>query len=96
MSPGSLDFPPQPVGTSSQPQTIEITSAGVPLLIGNVRASGDFSQVNNCPASLPSRGKCQIQVTFTPTHTGVRNGTITVNNNDANSPQSARLTGTGD
>jgi phospholipase C len=96
MSPGSLDFPPQPVGTSSQPQTIEITSAGTPLLIGNVRTSGDFSQANNCPASLPSRGKCQIQVTFRPTQIGVRNGTITVNNNDANSPQSARLTGTGD
>jgi hypothetical protein len=74
--------------TSSQPQTIQITSDGSPLLIGDVQASGDLSQVNNCPASLSLGGRCEIQVTFTPTQSGVRKGTITVNNNDANSPQS--------
>ena len=96
LSPTSLVFPAQKVGTSSKPQTISLISDGDPLLIGNVRASGDFSEVNNCPASLPLRGKCKIQVTFTPTHKGARTGTLTVNNNDANSPQTVPLSGTGD
>jgi hypothetical protein len=96
LSETSLVFAAQKVGTSSKPQTVEITSDGNPLLIGNIRASGDFSETENCPASLALGKSCKIQVTFKPTQKGARTGTLTINNNDANSPHTVALSGTGD
>ena len=47
------------------------------------------------PATLAATGTCTINVTFTPTATGARTGTLTVSDNAAGSPQSIPLTGTG-
>ncbi|MGD0693506.1 MAG: choice-of-anchor D domain-containing protein [Terriglobia bacterium] len=95
-SPASLTFGPQPVGTTSAPQTVTLISSGnATLSITSIVASGDFAQTNNCPAGLAAGYSCQISVRFTPTSIGIRTGTITVTDNAPNSPQSVPLTGTG-
>ncbi len=99
-SPIGVNFGDQPVGTSSNPQTITFTNQGkVVLNISSVTIGGsdpgDFSQTNNCPSSLPAGGNCTIQVTFTPTQKGSRQGYLQVNDDAQPSPQQADLGGTG-
>ena len=55
----------------------------------------DFSQQNNCPASLPVNGSCQIQVTFTPTMAGSRTASPSVSYQGHGSPQTISLGGVG-
>jgi hypothetical protein len=95
--PGTLTFPAQPVGTPSAPQSLSVTNAeNVPLVIGSALASGDFAQSNNCPNSLLPKGTCTFNVTFSPSTTGTRTGSITINDSDGSSPQIIPLKGTGD
>ena len=96
LSPTSLTFPGQTVSTTSAPQTLTLSNTGsgalTPLMIG---VSGDFGQTNNCGGSVASGSNCTINVTFTPTASGARGGTLTVTDNAANSPQTVALSGTG-
>ena len=96
LSPASLTFPNQKVGTTSAPLSVKLTNRGAgALLISGIAITGDFHQTNNCPVSLSSNSSCTVTVTFTPTKTGVRSGIITVTDNATNSPQKISLTGTG-
>lgn len=96
LTPSSLAFSSQLVGTSGAAQPVTLTNPGNgTLTISSIAASGDFSQTNNCGSSLASGAHCTINVTFKPTATGTRNGTLTVTDNASNSPQTASLTGTG-
>jgi phospholipase C len=65
------------------------------LTISSITTTGDFSQTNNCPASLGKGKKCSISVTLTPASTGSRAGTLEVTDSDSSSPQITNLTGTG-
>jgi hypothetical protein len=98
--PTSLNFGDQGVGTTSSPQVTTLTNTGAGVLtITSIGIKGtnssDFSQTNNCPASVPSNASCQISVTFTPTHTGTRNAVVGVADNAPGSPQTVPLTGVG-
>ena len=98
--PTSLKFGDQGVGTTSSPQVTTLTNSGAGVLtitsIGITGAnSSDFAQTNNCPASVPSNGSCQISVTFSPTATGTRNAAVSVADNAPDSPQKVHLTGVG-
>jgi len=94
--PGQLTFAAEPVGQTSSPQTVTLTAYGSsPVLFGNIFATGDFAQTNNCPASLTPGSKCQVSVTFTPTKQGQRTGSVTFNDSDLNAPDAVHLTGTG-
>jgi hypothetical protein len=98
LSPSSLKFGNQNVGTTSTPQNIMLTNSGeLPLSISGIVATGDFAQNNTCPVgeSLAAGSNCMISVTFTPTAEGTRNGSVMITDNAANSPQSAPLTGVG-
>src|SRR5262249_15115620 len=54
LAPPSLNFGNQTVGTTSATQTVTLTNTGAsPLLISTISITGNFSQTNNCPASLP-------------------------------------------
>ena len=64
-------------------------------LFCSIAASGDYSQSNDCGATVAAGGSCTVNVTFTPTATGTRNGTLTLTDSDASSPQTVSLTGTG-
>lgn len=90
----SLSFGSVNVGTTSPAQNITLTSSGdTALTISGISASGDFSQTNNCPASLSAN--CTIAVTFHPTATGPRTGGLTISDNTASSPHQISLSGTG-
>ena len=99
LSATSLTFAAQKVGTSSASQGATLTNEGSgPLTFSIISASGDFGQTNNCPvspASLAAGGSCILTVTFTPTASGNRKGTLTINDNATASPQTVSLTGTG-
>ena len=96
LSPNSLTFAPQAISTTSAPQAVTLTVAGnAPLNIAQIVTSGDFVQTNNCPSSVAVGSNCTIQVTFTPTSAGARDGSLVVEDNAPDSPQKVSLTGTG-
>jgi hypothetical protein len=85
-SPGSLAFTSQPVGVPSAGQTVLVRNMGsVPLGILPFTMTGanngDFSQTNNCGASLPGGSSCTVTVTFTPAASGSRVASLNVNGN---------------
>jgi len=96
VSPTSLNFKGQLVGTTSQPQSVTLSNPGSSALsVISIVASGDYAQTNNCPASLPSGANCTVNVTFSPTSGSTRNGYVTFNDTDPTNLQTVTLTGTG-
>lgn len=96
LSPTSLTFGSQTVGTTSSAQNVTLTNSGTASLsITSITTSGDFSQTNTCGASLAASSSCTISVKFTPTAAGTRSGSLSVTDNAPGSPQTASLTGTG-
>jgi hypothetical protein len=59
-----------------------------------VSATGDYSQTNNC-STLAVGASCTVTVTFRPTASGARAGSVAVTSNANNSPTSISLTGNG-
>jgi phospholipase C len=95
-SPPSLDFGSQKVGTNSQPAPVSVQNvAKIPVAVGGVSTSGDYSQTNNCRGTLPAGGTCTINVVFSPTKVGKRTGSVIVDDSDNTSPQAIGLTGNG-
>lgn len=91
----SISFGSQPLGTTSQAQTLILTNTyGFPISVTSVQATGDYAAAANCP-SVAAGGTCSIGVTFTPTATGTRTGTLTVANAESNATQTVTLTGVG-
>ena len=97
LTPTSLDFGSQLVTTTSSPaKTITLKNNGnLVLNIASITSSGDFAETNTCGTSVPAGMTCTISVTFTPTATGARTGTITIADNANGSPRTVPLTGTG-
>lgn len=95
ISPASLGFDSQLVSTTSAPKTVTFTNSGTtPITLSTISASGDFKQTNNCPtAALAASANCVISVTFTPTSTGTRTGSLTVSYSGGNA--NIPLAGTG-
>ena len=84
------------VGTTGAPQTVSLTSTGDgPLTITSIAVTGQFSQTNNCPTSLPAGESCTISVTFAPTLPESYYGTLVIQDSAAGSPHSVALTGAG-
>jgi hypothetical protein len=68
----------------------------LPVPIESIGISGDFSETNDCPASLPDKAKCEVEVTFQPTAAGADSGTITISYSSGISQQQiVQLNGTG-
>ncbi len=94
LSPSSLTFSGTQLNQTSSPQTVTLTNDGnASMEISNIGVTGEYAQTNNCPASLGIGSNCQIQVTFTPTTDGSQNGTLSVTDHAAGSPQSVSLSG---
>ena len=75
VSPATLPFGKVPVNTASAPQPVTVTNSGTTALpITSITFAGaspsQFSQTNNCGASVPAGSSCTINVVFTPAATG--------------------------
>jgi hypothetical protein len=109
VQPSSLSFSSTAVGSPSAPQSVTITNTGTePLTISKigVGTSLDFTVTNpqtggqssTCLALnniLAVSQSCSVQVWFTPTASGTRNGTLSISDNASGSPQTVALTGIG-
>jgi hypothetical protein len=100
VSPTSLSFANQAVGTISSPQNVTITNTGNETLnITKIATSNtDYEETNTCLAVLNTLAPgqaCSVSVTFTPTASGARSGTLSIQDNATGSPQTVSLTGNG-
>ncbi|TMD80023.1 MAG: choice-of-anchor D domain-containing protein, partial [Chloroflexi bacterium] len=92
----TLSFPAQMVGSASASQEITLTNKGPrALAIDQIVLSGDFRQTNTCGTSVAIGASCRINVSFAPAARGTRNGTLTINDEAAGSPQAIPLSGVG-
>jgi hypothetical protein len=100
LSPTSLTFAAQAVGTTSAPKTVTLTNnSGATLTISSIAASGDFTAAPSgtapCGATLAAGANCTFSVTFTPNVTGAITGAATVTHTAPLGPAVIKLTGTG-
>ncbi|MFC8448914.1 discoidin domain-containing protein [Kitasatospora sp. NPDC057223] len=95
-APASLSFAGQNVGTSSAAKTTTVTNTGTATAtLGAVTATGDFTATSTCGATLAAGASCTVGVTFRPTAAGSRTGGVSIASNDAASPLTVALSGTG-
>lgn len=99
-SPASVDFGDQLVGTPSSGSAIYFTNNGnEPVVVQSITAAGDFAVTSNSCGAMPiqilPQQYCYVNVTFTPTATSTRTGSLTLVDDDPASPYILPLTGTG-
>lgn len=101
LSPTSLTFGSQNVGTQSAPQTLVVTNTGGSTLnFTSILSSVEFPLASppaagDCAASLAAGASCNIRVFFTPQGTGARTNTLTIRDDASGSPRIVALAGTG-
>jgi Cep192 domain 4 len=101
LSPSSLNFGKQQVGTTSQPQTVTLTNyAPMAVTIFGVditgRNPGSYRmQSTTCKNTLPARGSCTINIVFAPKGLDGKIADLEVNDNGGLSPQIVSLMGKG-
>ena len=97
LTPASYTYKKQKVGTTSTAKKFTLANNQATTLTGiSISVTGDFAvQSTTCGATLASKQKCAINVTFTPIKTGTRTGQLSVSDNAPGSPQTATLSGTG-
>jgi hypothetical protein len=98
LTPSTVAFGNQTVGTTSAAQTLTLSNTGNAVLnITSITPAGaPFTQVSStCGATLAASASCTLSYAFSPTATGNFTGSVTVVDNAAGSPQTASLTGTG-
>lgn len=98
-SAASLDFGSVNVGSSDTLTLVVTNTLATPIVFGSIRASGDYSVVTGtCPASgsvLPGNATCTLTITFAPTASGVRSGTLSLASAATQLPLTVVLTGNG-
>jgi hypothetical protein len=100
---GILQFGTQNVGVTSTPLTLTLSNTGNAAIgfsnPSGAAVSGDFAIAAggtcNFDSGLPAAASCTLNVTFTPTATGARTGTLSFSTNAPNSPNLVQLSGTG-
>jgi hypothetical protein len=97
LSPLTLTFSSQPVGSLSALQTVTVTNTGnVPVTVSSIVTNGDFTQSNSCVGQpLGVNASCAVQVGFLPSATGARTGLLTVYANVPGGQATVALSGTG-
>lgn len=103
LSPTSVSFGNQMVGTTSAIKLVTLTnagSAGSTLTISTKTITGanvgDFSQTNTCGATLAAGANCTFSVSFKPSALGARGATLSIATSDPVNPTvGSSLSGTG-
>lgn len=97
LNPSSLHFEVISCTGGSTSQTTTLTNIGsVTLNISDISITGDttdFSQTNNCPATVAAGGSCVITVSFSWRSAGSYGADVSVTDNGGGSPQLVPLTG---
>ncbi|MGH9645029.1 MAG: choice-of-anchor D domain-containing protein, partial [Terriglobales bacterium] len=101
LTPSSLTFPGQLVGTAGTAETVTLTNtsaSNLTLSIDSISVSSNFAETTTCGASLAQGGSCTISVAFAPTTAGDLTGTLTVQDNAStdNGQQTVALAGSAD
>ncbi len=80
VTPAALAFPDTVLGSTSATRVVTVRNSGNgPLAIGSVSIAGDFNVTGNCAGTTLAAGyTCTLDLTFSPTATGARQGTLTV------------------
>jgi hypothetical protein len=104
VSPTSLEFGPQAIGTSSAAQAVTFTNSSSSSLISfsitvsgsNPNHAGDFRPTTTCGIILVPGASCTIAVTFVPSETGARAEILTIDSTGGGGPLlTVQLSGTG-
>ncbi len=102
LSAPGLSFGSQPLSTTSAGQMETVTNNGTGNLtistvtIGGTNASDFAKSSDTCSGgTVTPNGTCAVSVTFTPSATGSRSGSLNFTDNASNSPQKVALSGTG-
>jgi hypothetical protein len=100
LSPTSLDFGAQDIGTRSAAQFVSVTNTGTGSVFINSAAvpnTLDFTVVGDgCSGLTLAVGtSCTMAIAFNPQNAGTRSAALVVADNAPNSPQRASLTGSG-
>ena len=98
ISPIALDFGAVQLGsTATLPLQITNTST-TPATFNSITSTSDFTATGACPTpgnTLAPSTSCTEQITFTPTQTGTRTGTVAINTSLSSLPINLPLTGIG-
>jgi len=99
LSPSSLNYSKRSVSTTGCCQTVTLTNSGsLSLNISSITTTGDFGTKKvaaSCGSTVAAEASCIVKVSFTPTKTGPRTGSLLFKDDAPGSPQSVVLTGTG-
>lgn len=96
LSPFSLQYGTQAIGTTSQPSNVVMRNMGSsPLTISGISNPTDFSVTNTCGTNLPAAGTCTFSIAFSPTIFGQLNEAIVIQDDAAGSPHTINLAGHG-
>lgn len=99
LSPVSIAFGNQAVGTTSAAKTVTVTNNESTTLNFTFAASGNYAAAGSgslpCSTSLAAKANCTISVTFTPTANGAINGAVTFSDSTIVKQQEVTLSGTG-
>jgi FG-GAP-like repeat/Divergent InlB B-repeat domain/Calx-beta domain/Abnormal spindle-like microcephaly-assoc'd, ASPM-SPD-2-Hydin/FG-GAP repeat len=99
LSPGSLAFGEQVIGSGATKVVSLSNTGGATLAINGIAVGGvsaaEFGQTNACPATLEPGSSCSVNVGFAPNTTGAASAVLTVTSNDPASPNVMALSGTG-
>jgi hypothetical protein len=96
LSPASLTFATQLVGTTSQPKAVTLSNVGnAALAITSITVGPNFLQTNTCGSSVAAGASCTITVTFRPTTINTLTGSVAIADNASGSPQTVAVSGVG-
>ena len=98
VSPTSLAFGSESVGTTSGSQSVTLTnnSTSSTIDVSSIDCTGPFTFTGvSLPETLNPGQSVSLSVNFTPTAAGAETGTLTVTSTAGNSPNNVTLSGTG-
>ena len=109
ISPGSVAFGNQMLGTSSAPTPVTISNTGTGSLVISALALSGSNQADfpftcgaplllsgsSCAGTIAPNNSATVNVTFKPLNIASRSATLTITDNASGSPHQVNLTGTG-
>ncbi len=98
LSPGTLDFGNQTIGTTSAAKKVTLKNTGNATLNVTgfpITGSASFSETTTCGSSLAAGASCDVALVFAPQAVGAQSATLSVTSNTSGAAPAVALTGTG-